>query len=123
VSAEWGFCILPAVCAAPKQAEEPDQHKLPAAIEPLKCPADGRPGSADGVPKFANEQLSGREQDAAPIGLKSPCDLRGRIETGLMGQSETGLMCLSENGLMGQSDNDLSGQSDRSVLIGVFTAN
>jgi len=64
------------------------------------------------VPEFATEQLGGREQDAVPFGLRGLCDLRGRIDIGLMGQSDTGLMGQSDIGLMGQSENGLSGQSD-----------
>ena len=64
------------------------------------------------MPEFATEQLSGREQDAVPFGLRGLCDLRGRSDTGLMGQSDTGLTGQSEAGLMGQSENGLIGQSD-----------
>ena len=104
-------CALPAVSAAQIEAEEPDQLKF-SAVETLQNPVDGRSGSADGVPEFATEQLGGREQDAVPFGLRGLCDLRGRIDTGLMGQSDTGLMGQSDIGLMGQSENGLSGQSD-----------
>jgi len=82
-------CALPAVSAAQIEAEEPDQLKF-SAVETLQNPADGRSGSADGVPEFATEQLGGREQDAVPFGLRGLCDLRGRIDTGLMGQSDKG---------------------------------
>ena len=69
----------------------------------MQSPADGSPGSADGVPDIVTEQLGGREQDAAPIGLMGLCDLRSRIDTGLMGQIKTGLMRQSDNGLSGQA--------------------
>jgi len=82
-------CALPAVSAAQIEAEEPDQLKF-SAVETLQNPADGRSGSADGVPEFATEQLGGREQDAVSFGLRGLCDLRGRIDTGLMGQSDKG---------------------------------
>jgi len=84
---------LPAVSAAQIEAEEPDQLKF-SAVDISQNPVDGRSGSADGVPEFATEQLGGREH---------LCDLRGRIDTGLMGQSDTGLMGQSENGLSGHS--------------------
>ena len=106
---------LPAVSAAQIEAEEPDQLKFSAVIETLQNPADGRSGSADGVPEFATEQLGGREQDAAPFGLRGLCDLRDRIDTGLVGQSDTGLMGRSDTGLMGQSDIGLMGQNENGL--------
>ena len=64
------------------------------------------------MPEFVTEQLGRGEQDAVPFGLRGLCDLRGRIDTGLMGQSDIGLMGQSDIGLMGQSENGQSGQSD-----------
>ena len=68
------------------------------------------------MPEFATEQLGGREQDSVPFGLRGLCDLRDRIDTGLMGEKDTGLMGQSDTGLMGQSEAGLKGQSENGLI-------
>ena len=109
------MCAPYLVSVAQVEAEEPDQLKF-SAVEILQNPADGRSGSADGVPEFATEQLGGREQDSVPFGLRGLCDLRDRIDTGLMGEKDTGLMGQSDTGLMGQSEAGLKGQSENGLI-------